>query len=287
MMPILYGSIVQKATSGKMEELRRLAFLLFTLGNTQYRYNLGPHPATLVRELRLWCSETPSWLEEPLQKALRCTADYAPDGKSQLRTFHWHAGEITISPLLSERPAFENLAELSVTQSCSDISEFEVRPDKALSCVINLPLGSSFSRFRGSSLSHIRSELRLVAWNGRRGAGLPDPWSFSLPYPQDSPSSRWIYRGRTLTSLYWKRQLTRSGYRALKSQASRSSYGTTTWTLISTCSSRHTLPSATCRLFWAIIPCLTMLCPSSEDSPGVPTIFSRFAMVRGPFETSQ
>ncbi|KAJ7504197.1 hypothetical protein B0H11DRAFT_507422 [Mycena galericulata] len=125
MMPILYGSIFQKATSGKMEELRRLAFLLFTLGNTQYRYNLGPHPATLVRELRLRCSETPSWLEEPLQKALRCTVDYAPDGKSQLRSFHWDAGEITISPLLSERPAFENLAELSVTQSCSDISEFE------------------------------------------------------------------------------------------------------------------------------------------------------------------
>jgi hypothetical protein len=127
-----------------------------------------------------------------LQKALRCTADYAPDGKSQLRTFHRDADEITISPLLSERPAFENLAELSVARSCSNISEFEVRPDKALRCVINSPLGSSFSRFRGSSLSHTRSELCLgavcrscgilslnltcfVQWNGRQWAGFSDP----------------------------------------------------------------------------------------------------------------
>ncbi|KAJ7505740.1 hypothetical protein B0H11DRAFT_1975929, partial [Mycena galericulata] len=125
MMPILYRRIVQKVTTSGTEVLRPLAFLLFTLGNTQYRYNLGPHPATLVRELRLRCVDTPSWLEEPLQKALRCSADYAPDGKSQLRTFHWDGDEITISPLLSERPAFENLAELSVTQSCSNVSEFE------------------------------------------------------------------------------------------------------------------------------------------------------------------
>ncbi|KAJ7509908.1 hypothetical protein B0H11DRAFT_1961484, partial [Mycena galericulata] len=125
MMPILYGSIVQEVTTSGSEELRRLACLLFTLGNTQRRRNLGPHPATLVRELRLRGTETPSWFEGALHKALRCTADYAPDGKSQLRSFHWNAGEITISPLLSERPAFENLAELS----------FEVRSDKALRCL--------------------------------------------------------------------------------------------------------------------------------------------------------
>ncbi|KAJ7504198.1 hypothetical protein B0H11DRAFT_1981186, partial [Mycena galericulata] len=129
MMPILYGSIVQEVTISGSEELRRLACLLFTLGNTQRRRHLGPHPATLVRELRLRGTETPSWFEGALHKALRCTADYAPDGKSQLRSFHWDAGEITISPLLSERPAFENLAELSVTRSCSNISEFELEPD--------------------------------------------------------------------------------------------------------------------------------------------------------------
>ncbi|KAJ6553479.1 hypothetical protein DFH09DRAFT_1166729, partial [Mycena vulgaris] len=126
MMPILYRSIVQDVCTVGTEQLRNLAFLLFTLGSTKCRRNLGPYPATLVRELRLRCSVgTPSWLEGALQKALRCTADYAPDGKSQLRTFHWDAGEITISPLLSERPAFENLAELSVTRWGSNISEFE------------------------------------------------------------------------------------------------------------------------------------------------------------------
>ncbi|KAJ6540997.1 hypothetical protein DFH09DRAFT_1174895 [Mycena vulgaris] len=126
MMPILYRSIVQDVRTTRTEHLRRLAFLLFTLGSTKRPRNLGPYPATLVRELRLRCTVgMPSWLEGALQKALRCTADYAPDGKSQLRTFHWDADEITIFPLLSERPAFENLAELSVTRSCSNISEFE------------------------------------------------------------------------------------------------------------------------------------------------------------------
>ncbi|KAF7348627.1 hypothetical protein MVEN_01380700 [Mycena venus] len=126
MMPILYRSIVQNVRTVGTEELRHLAFLLFTLGSTKCRRNLGPYPATLVRELRLRCTVgTPSWLEGALQKALRCTADHAPDSKSQLRAFHWEADEITISPLLSERPAFENLAELSVVQSSSNISEFE------------------------------------------------------------------------------------------------------------------------------------------------------------------
>ncbi|KAF7328131.1 hypothetical protein MVEN_02570100 [Mycena venus] len=126
MMPILYRSIVQDARTGETEHLRPLVFLLFTLASTEYRHNLGPHPAALVRELRLRCSvKLPSWLEEVLQKALRCTADYALDGKSQLRTLHLDADEITISPLLSEQPAFENLADLSVARSCSNISEFE------------------------------------------------------------------------------------------------------------------------------------------------------------------
>jgi hypothetical protein len=124
MMPILYRSIVQNVCTVGTPELRRLAFLLFTLGSTKCRRNLGPYQATLVRELRLRSTVgTPSWLGGALQKALRCTADHAPDGKSQLCTFHWAGEEIPIFPLLSERPAFENLAELSVTQSCSNISE--------------------------------------------------------------------------------------------------------------------------------------------------------------------
>lgn len=162
MMPILYRSIVQNVCTVGTKQLQNLALLLCTLVSTKCRRKLGPYPATLVRELRLRCSVgMPSWLEGALQKALRCTADYAPDGKSQLRTFHWDAGEVAIFPLLSERPAFENLAELSVTRSCSNISEFEVRLDKALRCLINSPPASSFSRLRVSSLSHTRSELRL------------------------------------------------------------------------------------------------------------------------------
>lgn len=118
MMPILYRSIVQNVSTVGTDQMRRLAFLLFTLGSTKCRRNLGPYPATLVRELRIRCTvEMPSGLEGALQKALRCTAYYALDGKSQLRTFHWDADEIAIFPVLSERPAFENLAELSVTQS--------------------------------------------------------------------------------------------------------------------------------------------------------------------------
>ncbi|KAF8180310.1 hypothetical protein K438DRAFT_2021418 [Mycena galopus ATCC 62051] len=124
MMPLLYRSVVQDVRTTGTNAFRRLAFLLFTLGSTSRR-NLGPHPATLVRELHLRCTvKTPSWLEGALQQALRCTADFAPDGKSRLRTFHWHADDITISPLLSKRPAFENLAELSVARSCSN-TEFE------------------------------------------------------------------------------------------------------------------------------------------------------------------
>jgi hypothetical protein len=162
MMPILYGRIVQHVrTFGRDDsDLRRLTLLLFTLGSTEWRRrNLGPYPATLVRELHIFTVVSPSWLEGALQKALRCTADYAPYGRSQLRAFHWDADEIAIFHLLSERPAFENLAELSVAQSCSNTSEFEVRPNKALRCVINSPFGSSFFRFRGSDLSYTKREL--------------------------------------------------------------------------------------------------------------------------------
>ncbi|KAF8148992.1 hypothetical protein K438DRAFT_1779485 [Mycena galopus ATCC 62051] len=162
MMPILYRSIVQEVRTVGTPDLRRLAVLLFTLGSTESRRNLGPYPATLVRELRLRSTLGPlSWFEGALQKALRGTAEYAQDGKSKLRTFHWSGDEITIFPLLGERPVFEHLAELSVAQSCSDISEFEVRLDKTLRCVINLPLRSSFFGFRGSNLSHTRRELHL------------------------------------------------------------------------------------------------------------------------------
>ncbi|KAF8181763.1 hypothetical protein K438DRAFT_1976061 [Mycena galopus ATCC 62051] len=126
MMPILYRSIVQEVRTVGTPDLRRLAVLLFTLGSTESRRNLGPYPATLVRELRLRSTLGPlSWFEGALQKALRGTAEYAQDGKSKLRTFHWSGDEITIFPLLGERPVFEHLAELSVAQSCSDISEFE------------------------------------------------------------------------------------------------------------------------------------------------------------------
>ncbi|KAF8180304.1 hypothetical protein K438DRAFT_1842261 [Mycena galopus ATCC 62051] len=125
LMPMLYGNIVQDVRTTETDPFRHLAFLLFTLGSTKRRRNLGPHPATLVRDLRLQCSlKIPSWLEEELQKALRCTAYYAPDGKSQLRTFHWDGDDTTIFPLLNERPAFENLAELSVARSFSNISQF-------------------------------------------------------------------------------------------------------------------------------------------------------------------
>ncbi|KAJ7808996.1 hypothetical protein B0H14DRAFT_1503828 [Mycena olivaceomarginata] len=98
----------------------------------------------------------------------------------------------------------------------------------------------NFFRFRSSSLSHTRSELRLAARNG------------STHCPQagyDMCGHSYPLIGRVCS---W----------------------TTTWTLISTHSSRHTPPSTTCRLFWGVNPCATMLCPSSEHSPGVPTIFS-------------
>ncbi|KAJ7455400.1 hypothetical protein FB451DRAFT_1407725 [Mycena latifolia] len=107
MMPMLYGSIVQDVCATGTDQLQRLAFLLFTLGATPPQSR--PAPSHFGA----------------LQNALRCTADYAPDGKSQLRAFHWDADEINIFRLLSERPAFENLAELSVARSRSNISEFE------------------------------------------------------------------------------------------------------------------------------------------------------------------
>ncbi|KAJ7735971.1 hypothetical protein B0H16DRAFT_1892117 [Mycena metata] len=125
MTPILYRSIVQDVRTPGTEELLRLAQLLSTL-STRYPRNLGPYPATLVRELRLRCTvQIPSWLEGMLQEALRCTVDHAPELKSKLRTFHLNINEITILPLLSERPAFENLAELSVVRSGSNTSQFE------------------------------------------------------------------------------------------------------------------------------------------------------------------
>ncbi|KAJ7735957.1 hypothetical protein B0H16DRAFT_125553 [Mycena metata] len=123
MMPILYRSIIQGVGT---KDMRPLAKFLFTLGSTMDRRNLGPHPAILVRELRLHCVwKMPGELKGALQRALRCTADYAPDGKSQLRVFHLDTDRTTVPLMLNKRAAFENLTELSVVRSGSDTSQFE------------------------------------------------------------------------------------------------------------------------------------------------------------------
>ncbi|KAJ7628807.1 hypothetical protein FB45DRAFT_1004285 [Roridomyces roridus] len=90
-------------------------------------HNLGAHPATVIRELKLWFSfttigdldeyiEAVSGLDGLLEAALLSTAKHSPDGVSRLRGLHL-SSDTTIPIVfsaLSLRPQFGHLEELDI-----------------------------------------------------------------------------------------------------------------------------------------------------------------------------
>ncbi|KAJ7208552.1 hypothetical protein GGX14DRAFT_453903 [Mycena pura] len=119
--PTLYSHI-------DLDDTRRTSLLLWSLASGKHRpAALNAHPAALVRELKLWFC--PSLAAEPevekkrakayqtlIQVALNNTAQYAVNGESRLRVFHWTSNYAVdrIFPLLRLRPRFQRLEDLRI-----------------------------------------------------------------------------------------------------------------------------------------------------------------------------